>query len=63
MTAVTYWSGATRLGAATRQADGTWQAAFNSRSYPNATYPVVARATDAAGNTGVSAAVSLTIRN
>jgi len=60
---VAYWSGPTRLGSATKQSDGTWRAAFTSRSYPNGTYPVVAKATDAAGNVGTSPAVTLTIRN
>lgn len=41
----------------------SWRAVFDSRRYPNGTYPVVARATDAAGNIGSSPTVDLTVRN
>jgi hypothetical protein len=63
VTGVTMWSGATRLGTLTKQSDGSWGGTLPSRSYPNATYPVHARAVDAAGNTGYSATISLTLRN
>ena len=63
VTSVALWSGSTRLGTAAKQADGTWQASLSSRSYPNGTYPVVARATDAAGNVGNSTVINITIRN
>ncbi len=63
VTGVTLWSGATRLGTLTKQADGSWSGSLSSRSYPNATYPVQARAVDAAGNTGYSPTISLTLLN
>lgn len=64
VTGVTFWSGSTRLGTAIRESStGDWIATVNSRSYPNGTYSVTARATDAAGNTGVSAPRSMTLRN
>lgn len=63
VTAVTFWSGTTKLGAGTKQSDGSWRATFSSRSYPNGTYPVVAKASDAAGNVGTSSVTTITIRN
>ena len=63
VTGVTLWSGATRLGTLTKQSDGSWSGSLSSRSYPNATYPVHARAVDAAGNTGYSPTISLTLLN
>lgn len=63
MTAVTLWSGSNRLGTLSKQADGSWAGTLPSQTYPNATYSVRARATDAAGNIGYSPTISLTLRN
>lgn len=60
---VTYWSGTTRVATASLNAQGQWTATLNSRSYPNRSYTLTARATDAAGNVGVSAAITIVIRN
>ena len=51
------------LGNATRQADGTWYATFESRKYPNGAYGVQAKATDLSGNVGTSAPITVTVRN
>ena len=48
---------------AVKQADGSWSLTANSKNWPNATYAVVARATDAAGNVGSSASITLVIKN
>jgi hypothetical protein len=61
VTAVALYSGTTKLGNLTKNADGTWRGTFNAASYPNGNYLVSARATDAAGNVGNSPAISLTV--
>ena len=53
----------TKLGDGVKQTDGTWALTANSKSWPNATYVVVAKATDAAGNVGSSASITLVIKN
>jgi hypothetical protein len=63
VTAVALWSGTTKLGNATKQADGSWRAAFDSRRYPNGAYAVTAKANDAAGNVGTSAPITIAVRN
>ncbi|MGC5225250.1 S8 family peptidase [Micromonospora sp. DT81.3] len=63
VTAVSIWSGTGKLFNLVRQSDGTWRATLSSTNYPNGTYPIVAKATDAAGNTGTSATVTIQIRN
>ncbi len=60
---VTYWSGSTRIATAARNAQGEWVASLDSRIYRNGSYVVTARATDAAGNVGTSAAITIVIRN
>ena len=60
---VSLWAGATRLGNATVQADGSWRAVVDSRRYPNGAYGMTAKATDAAGNVGTSAPVTIVVRN
>ncbi|WP_196073345.1 S8 family serine peptidase [Nakamurella alba] len=62
VTGVSFWVGTTKLGDGT-QSGTTWSAAINSRTFPNGTYSVVAKAKDAAGNTGTSAAVKLIVKN
>ena len=51
------------LGNATRRADGTWYATFDSRKYPYGAYGVQAKATDPSGNVGTSAPITVTVRN
>ena len=63
VTSVAFWSGSTKLGDGVKQADGSWSLTANSKNWPNATYAVVARATDAAGNVGSSASSTLVIKN
>ena len=63
VSSVAIWSGPTKLGNATRQADGTWRATFDSRRYPNGVYGVQAKATDPSGNVGTSALIAVTVRN
>jgi hypothetical protein len=63
VSSVAIWSGTTKLGNASRQADGTWRAVFDSLRYPNGVYGVQAKATDSSGNVGTSAPVTVTVRN
>ena len=63
VSSVAIWSGTTKLGNASRQADGTWRATFDSRRYPNGVYGVQAKATDPSGNVGTSAPVTVMVRN
>ncbi|WP_431801939.1 S8 family serine peptidase [Microbacterium sp. bgisy203] len=59
---VTLWSGTAKL--ATMKLSGSeWTATLNSRSFANGVYPIEARATDAAGNTGRSTIVNVTVAN
>ncbi|WP_146086113.1 MULTISPECIES: Ig-like domain-containing protein [unclassified Rathayibacter] len=59
-TRVSFWSGSTRLGDATRATDGSWRLTVSTSAYPAGRYSITARALDAAGNEGRSAAVSIT---
>jgi hypothetical protein len=63
VTGVTVWAGTNRLAVATQVTATEWRAAYDTRNVRNATYPITAKATDAAGNTATSTAVSLTIAN
>ncbi|PPH52219.1 hypothetical protein C5C67_10285 [Rathayibacter sp. AY1E1] len=58
-TKLSFWSGATRLGDATRASDGTWRLTVSASSYPAGRYAIVAHASDAAGNRGRSASITL----
>ncbi|PPI39286.1 MULTISPECIES: GDSL-type esterase/lipase family protein [unclassified Rathayibacter] len=58
-TKLSFWSGATRLGDATRASDGTWRLTVSASSYPAGRYAIVAHAYDAAGNLGRSASITL----
>ncbi|MEU1971743.1 Ig-like domain-containing protein [Microbacterium sp. NPDC019599] len=57
--------GTRRIASAARISDTEWGLSFNTRSSasPNGTYVVTARATDAAGNVGQSAPLTLRIQN
>lgn len=59
-TRVSFWSGSTKLGDATKATDGSWRLTVATSSYPAGTYSITARAFDAAGNEGRSAAISIT---
>ncbi|MCM6764544.1 Ig-like domain-containing protein, partial [Rathayibacter sp. ZW T2_19] len=59
VTGVSYWVGTTKLGDATLAADGTWQLPVNTAAFGVGTYPVTAKATDAAGNSTTSAMIAL----
>jgi hypothetical protein len=61
--AVRFYAGTILLGSATQVADGGWELVYDTRTARNATYSVVARAYDAAGNLGNSPALRLTSRN
>jgi hypothetical protein len=63
VTAVSLSSGSTKLGTATKTGTDTWQATIKSTSYPNGTYIVVAKASDAAGNVGTSMSSTYVIKN
>ena len=65
VTGVSFYAGARLIGPATLAADGLWTLSFNTKTSvtPNGVYLVSARATDAAGNVGVSPTVSVTIKN
>ncbi|WP_181135484.1 GDSL-type esterase/lipase family protein [Rathayibacter sp. AY2B3] len=58
-TRLSFWSGATRLGDATRASGGTWRLTVSASSYPAGRYAIVAHAYDAAGNLGRSASITL----
>ncbi len=61
VTAVSFWAGSTKLGDGVRGGDGLWRTTLDSSKYPKGTYQVRSRATDAAGNTGQSAIVTIRI--
>ena len=61
-TAVRFYAGSTLLGPGVL-VDGSWTLGFDTRSRPNATYGVVAKAYDAAGNVGTSPVRYFTVRN
>ncbi|QHF21232.1 hypothetical protein GTU71_10585 [Rathayibacter sp. VKM Ac-2762] len=58
-TRVSFWSGSTRLGDATRASNGTWRLTVSTSAYPSGTFSITARAFDAAGNEGRSTAISI----
>jgi hypothetical protein len=60
---VSFYSGTLKVADATKQSSGLWQATVNSRSYPNGSYPFVAKATDFAGNVGISPSITVTLHN
>lgn len=65
VTSVGVYAGTRLAGWATDQGGGVWTLVFNTRTSvtPNGVYVLTARATDAAGNVGVSPATSVTIKN
>ncbi|MCZ2803675.1 Ig-like domain-containing protein [Modestobacter sp. VKM Ac-2983] len=62
VTAVRFYSGSSLLGSATQVGDA-WEFVYDTTRTRNGTYPVVARAYDAAGNTGTAAPIDLTVQN
>lgn len=64
VTAVAFYAGLKLVGPATLS-NGVWSLTFNTATSatPNSTFNLTARATDAAGNVGTSAPVSVTIKN
>ncbi len=60
---VTFYVGTVNLGNATLSTSGTWNLVMSSSKYPNGTYSLVAKAKDAAGNLGTSAAVQVIDKN
>jgi hypothetical protein len=65
VTGVAYYASGRLIGNATLTADGLWTLAFNTKTSvtPNGTYLVTAKAMDAAGNVGTSAATTILIKN
>ncbi|MDQ1083195.1 MULTISPECIES: S8 family serine peptidase [Microbacterium] len=61
VTGVSFWAGSTKLGDGVRGSDGQWRTTLDSSKYPKGTYQVRSRATDAAGNVGWSATVTIRI--
>lgn len=62
VTRVKFYSGRVLLGTAMRNGD-EWVRSFSTTHLPNGTYPVTAKAYDAAGNEGVSPATRLVVSN
>ncbi|AZZ51730.1 Ig-like domain-containing protein [Rathayibacter festucae] len=61
VTRVTFLLGGTEVGDAAQNADGTWSLT-TSTAGKHGTFPLTARATDAAGNSTVSAPVTVTLK-
>ncbi|MCS0498058.1 S8 family serine peptidase [Protaetiibacter mangrovi] len=59
---VSFWSGSQKLGDAAWTGQ-YWALTVNTSAYRNGSYPIVAKARDAAGNTGNSAQITVVIRN
>lgn len=57
------YSGTRLLAAATKYSASEWRVSFDTATVPNSAYTLTARASDAAGKTGSSSAVRVTIRN
>lgn len=63
VTGVSVWVGTNRIAVASPFGATEWRASYDTRNIRNSTYPITARAVDAAGNTTTSSAVRLTISN
>ena len=63
VTGVSFWVGPTKIGDAVKQSSGSWDLSANTRQLTNGAYSLTSRATDAAGNVGISTAVRVTVRN
>lgn len=65
VTGVTLYSGSTKIGSATQSTTtpDRWTLTLSSTGYRNGRYPLTAKATDAAGNTGTSTTTTITIAN
>ena len=57
-----FWTGSTRVGTAKQAADGSWRLTVSTKGFPKGEHQLVAKATDAAGNTATSAPVAVTVR-
>ncbi|MET0964882.1 MAG: Ig-like domain-containing protein, partial [Nakamurella sp.] len=64
VTGLTYWiNGTTKVGDGVRQSSGSWDLTVNTKQLRNGTYGLTSRATDAAGNVGISSAIKVVVRN
>ncbi len=65
VTKVGIYAGTRLVGWATPQSGSAWTLTFNTKTSvtPNGVYVLTAKATDAAGNTGTSAPITITIKN
>ncbi len=65
VTTVGVYAGTRLVGRASPQSEGIWTLTFNTKTSvtPNGVYVLTARATDAAGNVGTSAPITITIKN
>jgi len=61
VTSVSFWSGTTKIGDAVKQTNGSWKLVASTASYPEGTYPITAKAEDAAGNTKTSTVINLIV--
>jgi len=62
VTSLAFYSGAQKLGDAAWTGQ-YWALTVDTTAYRNGSYPIVAKARDAAGNTGNSAQITVVIRN
>ncbi|CAN5275423.1 hypothetical protein BH11ACT2_BH11ACT2_16960 [soil metagenome] len=63
VTALAFYSGTSKIADATKQPSGQWSAQVDSTTFKDGRYPITAKARDAAGNTGTSASITVTINN
>jgi hypothetical protein len=64
VTGVTFWiNGTTKVGDGVRQSSGSWDLSVNTKQLGNGTYGLTSKATDAAGNVGISATVRVVVKN
>ncbi|WP_165759553.1 Ig-like domain-containing protein [Rathayibacter oskolensis] len=59
VTAVSFWSGSTRLGNAVQRDGGDWVLVTSARALDARSHTILAKARDAAGNIGSSAAITI----
>ncbi|MCW2748475.1 MAG: hypothetical protein JWP10_1617, partial [Nocardioidaceae bacterium] len=60
---VTFYSGTKVLGQGVQGADSLWTGSFDSRGFRNGSYPITAKAVDAAGNSKISAMITVRVLN
>jgi hypothetical protein len=63
VTSVSIWSGSTKLGTSLKKPGNVWEFTMPTAAYKNATHGLIAKARDKAGNVGVSAKVSVVVKN